>query len=273
MPVQTFREATGGSHFLRYHGVVDLPREEFPAAPGGSIPSAGDVRVFQVLADQDMLPGNQIVEDYGDASNYVYLHHHGFLPVYNPFDCVQLVLPSSMKRPANITVAQPSSWLSRWTTAGSTDASTPLTLVSDEEYEKLAAVLRFKGVNAPTACLRAEPLPQHVQHLMQLRFITPAPAAACLKLAESYTAATEDGYLQDAPLLELRSRCLDALPLPAEAWTELTDIAQKALDVYPTTEDNDNMMLRLGSLPCNKGEGGTGSSCGAAFFRMSENEQ
>jgi uncharacterized membrane protein YgcG len=46
-----------------------------------------------VLADRAFAAGQQLVEDYGDNPNSIYLLFHGFVPQQlNPFDCVQLTL-------------------------------------------------------------------------------------------------------------------------------------------------------------------------------------
>ena len=35
------------------------------------------------------------MEDYGDNTNELYIHHHGMVVENNPFDCVELALPSA----------------------------------------------------------------------------------------------------------------------------------------------------------------------------------
>ncbi|KAJ8614485.1 hypothetical protein CTAYLR_000877 [Chrysophaeum taylorii] len=67
------REYDAGSFFLEYHRF-----------------EGGSLRTF---ADRPCAKGEQLVEDYGDNSNLVYLEHHGFVPSANPFDCVRLELP------------------------------------------------------------------------------------------------------------------------------------------------------------------------------------
>ncbi|HMU74895.1 MAG TPA: hypothetical protein PKD69_03910, partial [Elusimicrobiota bacterium] len=52
--------------------------------------------------------------------------------------------------------------------------------------DKLLDVLGFRGVHSPVACLRPEPLPQHVLHLMQFRYLTASAATECLRLATAY---------------------------------------------------------------------------------------
>lgn len=48
---------------------------------------------FNIHADRNMLPGSNVVENYGDNSNFVYLQHHGFVPRINPADCVRVAMP------------------------------------------------------------------------------------------------------------------------------------------------------------------------------------
>lgn len=67
------RRAESGAHFLKYH---KLGRD-----------------TFKVLVDRHTEPGQQLFEDYGDNDNRLYLEHHGFVAMDNPFDCVDLALP------------------------------------------------------------------------------------------------------------------------------------------------------------------------------------
>lgn len=67
------RRADQGAHFLKYHV---LGKDS-----------------FTVKADRDVAPSHQVFEDYGDNENSIYLHHHGFVPDVNPFDCAKLDLP------------------------------------------------------------------------------------------------------------------------------------------------------------------------------------
>ena len=67
------REANNGAEFLRYHKV-----------------QRGN---FNVFADRACTSGNQLVEDYGDNTNSLYINHHGFVVEENPFDCVELDMP------------------------------------------------------------------------------------------------------------------------------------------------------------------------------------
>jgi protein-histidine N-methyltransferase len=67
------REANNGAEFLRYHKVQ-----------GGN---------FNVFADRACKAGAQLVEDYGDNTNSLYINHHGFVVEENPFDCVELEMP------------------------------------------------------------------------------------------------------------------------------------------------------------------------------------
>ncbi len=73
------REPSEGDHFLQYHKVT------------------GDS--FSVFADRKSDRGEQLLEDYGDNSNDVYMTYHGFVPDKNQFACWQFPLvPSSVLR-------------------------------------------------------------------------------------------------------------------------------------------------------------------------------
>lgn len=74
----------------------------------------------QVFADRSVHSGGEVLEDYGDSSNHVYearqsilrnntntvprryLHHHGFVPDNNPFDCVEMTLPALEAAPPDV---------------------------------------------------------------------------------------------------------------------------------------------------------------------------
>ncbi|ETV96853.1 hypothetical protein, variant [Aphanomyces invadans] len=72
----TTRPANNGARFLEFHQV----------SPDG----------VRILADRSCAKNDQLVEDYGDNDNYIYLVHHGFTMSANPFDCVRLALPSPL---------------------------------------------------------------------------------------------------------------------------------------------------------------------------------
>ena len=72
------REANNGAEFLRYHKVQ-----------GGN---------FNVFSDRSCGPGKQLVEDYGDNTNALYINHHGFVVEENPFDCVELDMPKISRK-------------------------------------------------------------------------------------------------------------------------------------------------------------------------------
>eukprot|EP00945_MAST-04E_sp_MAST-4E-sp1_P002179 g2179.t1 len=67
------REANNGAEFLRYHKVQNGH--------------------FNVFADRACDGGEQLVEDYGDNTNTLYINHHGFVVEENPFDCVEVIMP------------------------------------------------------------------------------------------------------------------------------------------------------------------------------------
>ena len=72
------REANNGAEFLGYHKVQ-----------GGN---------FNVFSDRSCGPGKQLVEDYGDNTNALYINHHGFVVEENPFDCVELDMPKDKSK-------------------------------------------------------------------------------------------------------------------------------------------------------------------------------
>ena len=69
------RGQSHGDHFLRYHRIEE-----------GS---------FTVYADRSAVAGTQLLEDYGDNDNEIYMLYHGFVPSDNQFACWQFPLPSS----------------------------------------------------------------------------------------------------------------------------------------------------------------------------------
>ncbi|KAF0713411.1 Aste57867_4348 [Aphanomyces stellatus] len=68
------RTANNGAHFLDFHVI-----------------SQDGVRI---LADRACAAHSQLMEDYGDNDNYVYMLNHGFNMASNPFDCVRVPLLS-----------------------------------------------------------------------------------------------------------------------------------------------------------------------------------
>ena len=58
-------------HFEHYH---DLHRD-------GSV---------TVLSDRNVEEGNQILEEYGELDNSLYIEAHGFVPSFNPFHCANI---------------------------------------------------------------------------------------------------------------------------------------------------------------------------------------
>jgi len=67
------REQNMGSFFLQHH----------------QLGAAG----LSITADHDCARGAQLLEDYGDNSDSIYISYHGFVPDINPFRCVSVVLP------------------------------------------------------------------------------------------------------------------------------------------------------------------------------------
>lgn len=79
---ENIRRFENGQRFLQYHHFKD----------NGMI----------IRVDRTVAAGEQVFEDYGDNSNYVYFLHHGFLMQDNPFDCANLRLPVVDASPADV---------------------------------------------------------------------------------------------------------------------------------------------------------------------------
>ena len=54
-------------------------------------PTTSTIRIY---ADRAASKGEQLLEDYGDNRDKIYLQYHGFVSPENPFRCVEIVLPS-----------------------------------------------------------------------------------------------------------------------------------------------------------------------------------
>jgi len=70
------RQAQEGNFFLTHH--------KLDAEAG----------VLRILADRAASKGEQLLEDYGDNRDKIYLQYHGFVSETNPFRCVELQLPN-----------------------------------------------------------------------------------------------------------------------------------------------------------------------------------
>ena len=69
------RKADSGSYFLKHHQLSESD---------GSI---------SISADRRASKGMQLLEDYGDNRDKIYLQYHGFVVEHNPFRCIMLDLP------------------------------------------------------------------------------------------------------------------------------------------------------------------------------------
>jgi hypothetical protein len=67
------RQASMGNFFLKHHALSD--------------------KALVVSSDRKFSRGDEIVEDYGDNEDAIYLQYHGFVPDKNPFRCVDLPIP------------------------------------------------------------------------------------------------------------------------------------------------------------------------------------
>jgi histone-lysine N-methyltransferase SETD3 len=72
------RLAQNGDHFLKHH-ILD--------------PKNG---TLTILADRSCDAGHQVLEDYGDNPNQIYLQYHGFVPSENPFNCIRIYAQNAL---------------------------------------------------------------------------------------------------------------------------------------------------------------------------------
>ena len=178
------RAANNGAEFLRYHKVQNGK--------------------FNVYADRACRAGAQLVEDYGDNSNTLYINHHGFVVEENPFDCVDVQMPQ----------------------------------VSREERMRHKLASRMK-MNARRAhCLTpGQPLSKEVNDHMKMLAFPEDWVEKCLQVLgndkakpvprSGYNACFED--VDDNVLARARRLFIDTL--------------KSALKAYPTTYDEDKALL------------------------------
>ena len=85
-PHKDAREREDGNFFLKHHQMIPAVKasEDKEASSG----------YMSILADRDAKVGEQLLEDYGDNRDKIYLQYHGFVTEYNPFRCHDLLLPS-----------------------------------------------------------------------------------------------------------------------------------------------------------------------------------
>ncbi len=234
---------------MQHHRTVSWTQCPAPdAAPAGAVaepctamsPGAVNVTAIEVLADRAFVAGSVVVEDYGDISNSVFLHHLGIQPPVNPFDCVPLPV-------ANATAAR----VVRGGGAGDVDADELHGLAAPDTVGALLALLDVRPTNL--ACVMPGSLPSGLHTYMQVRYMTASTAAVCMQLLTG-----GGGRLGPSPTpapSAARQQCLELATVSPAALQELHDAALQRLQSFPTSIDDDETMLRLN---------GKGSACRAS---------
>ena len=232
-PNAAYREAHSGEYFLRYHRLA--------AAPGDD-PATSPKSAFEVLADRPLSRGGVVAEDYGDVPTSVFLHHHGFLPSPNPFDCVQLTVPP-LRSPL------PAAFASG--------------VAPYADRAALAQVLQVPPL--ASTCVRAGALSLPALQYFNLRYLTADAHRRCMAAARSHSEQAVD---------VVRKACLSNRGLAPGAMAEIAHIANTTLAQFKTTAPQD-------AAGCDGGGGGAAAMDGplhaalkAAFcLKLSDNER
>ena len=187
------READNGNAFLKYHKVE-----------GG---------FFSVYADRDGAAGRQLMEDYGDNSNELYINHHGMVVDKNPFDCVNVQLPPIDR------------------------ASVPARgRVSDR-----LRLGRVGGSGAPQCMRPKQPLRKMVEAYLLVAVATRSDLEAC-EAAFARAEADTKSSRNAGPIA-----CLESFgPAVHKAAVRfLSDALKAQLDAYPTSLADDLVLLAM----------------------------
>eukprot|EP00667_Euglena_gracilis_P006962 EG_transcript_7025 len=97
-----WQTATGqrSMKFLTYHRFETATGR--PVQLPESSPKMDDKVFAVVLSDRSCKAGDQVFESYGDNDNAIYLDYHGFVPDWNPYECVKVFqLPFDQVSPAS----------------------------------------------------------------------------------------------------------------------------------------------------------------------------
>ena len=174
-PRRGFREAAGGSSFLRYHGWV---------SPSSSSSSSEEEELqLQVRADRPFSEGAMLVEDYGDVSSYAYVQQ-GFAPApdVNPFDCVRLPFPPL--RRAGVDKGDnddgDGSTAARWPSEHDAleEGHAPSLQLAPLPFRK-ALLRRLRLQETAESCLSDGPVPEAAQAILAVRLSSLETANAC----------------------------------------------------------------------------------------------
>ena len=178
------REANNGAEFLRYHKVQNGH--------------------FNVFADRACNGGKQLVEDYGDNTNTLYINHHGFVVEENPFDCVEVIMPQ----------------------------------VRRDERLRYKLATRLGMNNRRPFCLQPnKPLPKEVSDHTKMLAFTDDHIEACLRVLgeKKQNKVSRSSYTKC--FTELNDQTL------SRSRRLFNDMLKKALKSYPTTYDEDKALL------------------------------
>jgi len=235
------------SRGLRFSGVVHLApyADMFNYAPHPNPRLAQDGNFFlthhkldaeagvlRILADRSASEGEQLLEDYGDNRDKIYLQYHGFVSEANPFRCVELRLPNMRDEEA-------------------LPAAT----------RNLLSELRFQGT--PQNCVERNGFLE--KPLLVFLFaiaMTPAEVARCSQVIQSskgdsqpWTTVTQGcGFATLFKELETAvhksPEALAAVPAAASAGKPFLALVQQVreriaatVEAYPSTLENDEAVL------------------------------
>ncbi|KAG3152176.1 hypothetical protein PC128_g22835 [Phytophthora cactorum] len=190
-----------------------------------------------IRADRDTSSGEQLFEDYGDNSNYVYFLHHGFLMSDKGFDCAAFRLPRFLEAYSQ----------------NEKNKEHTETLAS-----KLRVLSRIRVDDAPQACIsRTGKLEDSglVQIYTALYNMDAEQAAACNN-AEAFNECFPPDVMPE----------FDAEPGHQELLLLLNSIRQQLVH-YPTTLEEDQTIL--GELKANAK---SASNKHAVAFRLSRKQ-
>lgn len=219
-PHPDFRAAAHGSRFLRYHKVVRQQRSALADTAAATVgilahetgsrttehgqPNTAQRPVateqpeaFVVMADRRMLAGTLVREDYGDAPSYVLFQHHGFIPQFNPFDCVRIKAPNALIQATNGHPTRPNSLAA---------TQQPL-LLPEIRRERTQLLMALRVSVASTVCLRPGALPHQLTAALAIVGASDHAISACSKAAQLANSADID----DATVATARSRCVETI--------------------------------------------------------------
>lgn len=163
-----------------------------------------------MYADRFTLSNRQAFEDYGDMTNSLYIDYHGFVPMNNPFDCVDMKYPELQKD-------------------DNPDYSGQLLLINELGLNKRQMDI----------CIRSsEVLRKNLQIYMLALTMTSEAAKECVNMKKE---SGNNQFSQD-----VKYKCFFSETSQAnhyEANQMLMQYLQKKIDEYPTTIEQDYEIL------------------------------